>query len=170
MATLNFIEALRTSLQRTRTYFDDNVTTLTNNVGTLKSRVDILEEESTISDAELQDIRVGADGTIYESAGEAVRQQVSHLSEEIANLKDGTSTGTGWTKEQIDYLEATFNGIQFATASGASNAQRLIKSLRGEAVDPDNSIIVSIAGESLVFDNVVNTAVSISDKTLVIGG
>lgn len=48
----------------------------------------IAHNNDTEGNSELVDIRVSADGTVYPSAGEAVRAQVSQLSEEVADLKE----------------------------------------------------------------------------------
>ena len=60
-----------------------------------------LGEGSTTGDAELQDIRVGADGTTYSNAGTAVREQITDLKQDISDL--GLSVVNG--KLNITYEE-----------------------------------------------------------------
>ena len=86
----------------TDTVYDDSslsskVTQNTNDISELKttdnvlsSRIDAftsLTQGSTTGDAELQDIRVKADGTIAENAGNAVREQISELKSDFGNLR-----------------------------------------------------------------------------------
>lgn len=62
-------------------------------VNTLNARMDTftaLAEGSTTGDAELTDIRVGANGTTYASAGSAVRGQIGELKSDIAKLTEKT--------------------------------------------------------------------------------
>lgn len=68
---------------------------------------------STTGDAELKDIRVGADGTIHGTAGEAVRQQVGSLKEDINNITEEI-TIPGWCK--IGY----YSGEEHNTTHGVS--------------------------------------------------
>lgn len=67
-----------------------------------------LKEGSTTGDAELQDIRVGFDGNVYETAGESVRSQLNSVYEQIDKLPEFRYTGNSENPSDIEeYNEIT---------------------------------------------------------------
>ena len=83
---INSIQTQQTNLANQQTNLANEQTTLSNRMDTFTS----LSAGSTTGDAELQDIRVGANGVTYNNAGDAVRGQYSQLKEDLIDLDNTT--------------------------------------------------------------------------------
>lgn len=103
-------------------------------VDALEKRIDnLILSSGTESSAELQDVRVGYDGKVYPTAGDAVREQVVQI------MQQGSNSGSGITEDaKVLLLCILRNGIYKSDQS--ANITALGVALDSEDVKPSGNI------------------------------
>ena len=136
---------------------DASIASTNANLATQTSRIDnivALPSGSTQGDAELIDIRVGADGKTYASAGDAVRGQVKDVVDIMNNLPDTIYYGI-----KIDSFE---QGSISATGEEISRANRIRSAEYIDVSIYSNKIIPQIDSELYKFGIAFYSAPNVS--------
>lgn len=119
------------------------ISDLHNEVDVLDGRMDeftSLPEGSTAGNAELVDIRVGADGVTYPSAGDAVRGQVEELDDKIDNNTDAI----GDIDSDVDVLKARMD-VFTSLPDGSTAGDAELQDIRVGA----NGVLYNSAGDAV---------------------
>lgn len=96
--------------------------------------------------AETKDIRTGADGTVYGTAGEAVRKQIGNLTEELSNLLEEGTQILDWKNAKV--VNGYFTSISDFKSSDVSRTVIIpVDYSKGDTI----SIHRGIMGERFVY-------------------
>lgn len=120
-----------------------NIATNKTDIAIQKSRIDeitALPSGSTSGDAELQDIRVAANGTTYSSAGNAVRGQITDLKNQLDNGNVSQIRNAGPKQTTYQGITYTANSDGSVTMSGTATATSIYNLYQQEDSFPDGIV------------------------------
>lgn len=129
------------SIQSQQTSLSNNQTELSNRMDTFTS----LTSGSTTGDAELKDIRVGANGVTYSSAGSAVRGQYNQLNYDLSYLKNNELIGL----LKNEYVEVNSNTV-YVPFSFKSGDVITVSTIDGNDFS-DNTVYIDFYNDSNKF-------------------
>lgn len=153
------------SLNTTQKNIVGAINELVSQAKTNASRIDTiakLQDGSTTGDAELQDIRVGADGTKYNTAGDAVRKQIQAAEAKIVPVDDtlqesGKAADAKVVGENISSLKGDLSRLSEEIANR--------NELTDGAVNYNHIKLIEYDGEPAEDDNTTeSTIINLFDK------
>lgn len=137
----NFDELYEKSLKQDSSLADKAEKSKVDNI---EARLDNLTANSgaaTEGNAELIDLRVGADGKTYETAGKAIRAQISRLDENLAGLADSVSMES--LKYQYVDNKLEFQDISEYQVDGITENLKIVK-----IITEDDSASIAIKSKN----------------------
>lgn len=148
-------EELAAGLASIQAALDDQSALLNARMDTFTS----LPSGSTAGDAELMDIRVGADGTTYESAGSAVRGQISDLKNYLEALESATAIRV----HSINMYDDAHNSVDISEATKEGTVY--LDGYVGDVVISSEGNYTSYITDPAVYDENDNLLVSSFTET-----
>ena len=140
--------------------FGKKIDDLKNEINVERNRINSissLSEGSTTGDAELIDIRTGADGTTYSNAGTAVREQVKDLSSQIKEKANKSEIGSPLVANTVSEMTDTskvyvYTGNEGGYINGNWYSYNGLNWISGGVYNSQGIADKSITQEKLSFD------------------